>query len=138
MLAHYRRRRFNSRSREGSDVASNLKLDARVRFNSRSREGSDHYSADDLDALRRFNSRSREGSDITAIFINRERVGFNSRSREGSDFRACFHGLGERLVSIRAPARGATRPGSTRLVHTWPFQFARPRGERRPPIFPTR
>ena len=70
------RQRFNSRSREGSDLSVVITLFHVCSFNSRSREGSDlleqyagspqevfqfalprgerHYSADDLDALRQF------------------------------------------------------------------------------------
>ena len=77
------------------------------RFNSRSREGSD-LRADCLAPPRRsFNSRSREGSDSYAARGRCSSCGFNSRSREGSDKR-CDPPPRRAYVSIRAPARGAT------------------------------
>ena len=54
-----------------------------------------------------FNPRSREGSDCFFLAFRRQRNHFNPRSREGSD---CTYGTYRRLqmISIRAPARGAT------------------------------
>ena len=99
--------RFNSRSREGSDIGNasylsssstfqfalprgerrrcNVPLPAWKSFNSRSREGSDGVrgSAGRTDC--RFNSRSREGSDARRDARASGNGGFNSRSREGSD-----------------------------------------------------
>ena len=76
----------------------------------------------------RFNSRSREGSDDHRYFPPGNGFGFNSRSREGSD-RPPAVGQAHPHVSIRAPARGATRRMGRRAA--WArFQFALPRGER--------
>ena len=56
-----------------------------------------------------FNPRSREGSDTaledSAIDIN----GFNPRSREGSDKTTLVARKGGEMVSIHAPAKGATQ-----------------------------
>ena len=57
----------------------------------------------------RFNSRSREGSDLHNGLDWRSWRGFNSRSREGSDIATVALGLHLLAVSIRAPARGATK-----------------------------
>ena len=99
---------FNSRSREGSDFRLLGRVAAVAGFNSRSREGSD--GANDLAQVINgsFNSRSREGSDFPKIKFSSLFPRFNSRSREGSDqsikkFTVLV------TVSIRAPARGATR-----------------------------
>ena len=78
-----------------------------IRFNSRSREGSDVAIArlewrDDS-----FNSRSREGSDVEVLAKLHSQDSFNSRSREGSDVVSKFRRVNTR-VSIHAPARGAT------------------------------
>ena len=56
-----------------------------------------------------FNPRSREGSDTarnarTCIFPH-----FNPRSREGRDYRKGVHKMETLLISIHAPAKGATR-----------------------------
>ena len=112
--------------------------------------GSDPDSAHRSCFFPSFNSRSRVGSDAQQSEDARSKQGFNSRSRVGSD-------LCERLeeesviVSIRAPAWGATRRrcrlssrsgsfnsrsrvGSDAVKLLPPsassFQFALPRGER--------
>ena len=56
---------------------------------------------------RGFNSRSREGSDGWLFAARGAARGFNSRSREGSD-RLRDTRVHREVVSIRAPARGAT------------------------------
>ena len=102
---------FNSRSREGSDVATSRTSFVISGFNSRSREGSDAKFLIATVNTCGFNSRSREGSDkerdgqlmelvqfqftlprgerlpISASQSDR-RTGFNSRSREGSDHKS--------------------------------------------------
>ncbi len=56
-------------------------------------------------------------------------IGFNSRSREGSDY-FNQNQLWQEIVSIHAPARGATySPNDTRGTIA-KFQFTLPRGER--------
>ena len=77
----------------------------------------------------RFNSRSREGSDYGTHGRRRLPARFNSRSREGSDQRK-LREIEGKLVSIRAPARGATTT-SCSACFCARFQFALPRGERR-------
>ena len=121
---------FNPRSREGSDMTYNNTTLFNARFNPRSREGSDcavvpcglcqlvsiHAPAkgatlaylQSLSLCFRFNPRSREGSDFSSAFlIFLVILCFNPRSREGSDefHRDLFSAL---LVSIHAPAKGAT------------------------------
>ncbi len=78
-----------------------------MHFNPRSREGSDLLRDTSSYSEGYFNPRSREGSDeqflIAFLFVTY----FNPRSREGSD---CLfsHGRFTTMISIHAPARGAT------------------------------
>ena len=76
-----------------------------------------------------FNSRSREGSDYAFVQIFDSQFCFNSRSREGSDVvlgSLVSEGL---IVSIHAPARGAT-VWILIIAQFLTFQFTLPRGER--------
>ncbi len=64
---------------------------------------------------RNFNPRSREGSDGCHERFNICHNNFNPRSREGSDTGCMFCGYGCHLISIHAPARGATRQAAEAL-----------------------
>ena len=98
-----------------------------------------------------FNPRSREGSDRTAFLKDCTKYDFNPRSREGSDWMWSIV-MVVYIISIRAPARGATirqslhpysfpisirAPARGATLHTYGpdsvhrFQSALPRGERR-------
>ena len=102
----------------------------RVRdFNPRSREGSDGKQCGYRKTSADFNPRSREGSDSSDCHCISFPCNFNPRSREGSDdgqLKTTFR----RIISIHAPARGATR----KRVWLWRggriFQSTLPRGER--------
>ena len=100
-------RHFNPRSREGSDKNKKRYPAVCYYFNPRSREGSDKR----LNACARygvnFNPRSREGSDSCRRRPQSSNRYFNPRSREGSD-PLTFSLVPVILISIRAPARGAT------------------------------
>ena len=76
-----------------------------------------------------FNPRSRAGSDaiISTIVSTGER--FNPRSRAGSD-PGILGAHAHLIVSIHAPARGATRIEPTNSIAN-KFQSTLPRGERR-------
>ena len=76
-----------------------------------------------------FNSRSRVGSDGGSPRTLRLPLSFNSRSRVGSDVLVA-NAKQRDLVSIHAPAWGATDSRAFRAVHLL-FQFTLPRGERR-------
>ena len=103
-------------------------------FNPRSREGSDQCFGFNLQS---FNPRSREGSDTGCTART---LCFNPRSREGSDLAPtrCLKGSDTAsteppaLVSIHAPARGATSGKYQQpfVRTTRPFQSTLPRGER--------
>ncbi len=60
------------------------------------------------DGMTGFNSRAREGRDRRYVVVVAATAGFNSRAREGRDVNALgVESFG--IVSIHAPARGATR-----------------------------
>ena len=144
---------FNPRSREGSDSNDMPDGEIMLNFNPRSREGSDVVGfLQPLISIRisirapargatlncnydtvndRFQSALPRGERLdcnSEIYILYD---FNPRSREGSDPKNMPKSRSV-LISIRAPARGATgtaivtRPRSSAI-----FQSALPRGERR-------
>ena len=77
-----------------------------------------------------FNPRSREGSDGLLIDPDEYLINFNPRSREGSDFCGYFSSIQDEVISIHAPARGATQMVYNRIRNQI-FQSTLPRGERR-------
>ncbi len=99
---------FNPRSREGSDVVWYGFRKWRKRFQStlprRERRG---LHCKWLLTFSDFNPRSREGSDMPRTFTVCSSTDFNPRSREGSD-QYPFGGSFFKLISIHAPAKGAT------------------------------
>ncbi len=121
---------FNPRSREGSDVPLFADSVMLPYFNPRSREGSDENPFYFARNFCYFNPRSREGSDVRKTVFSksstlfqstlprRERpkrfsvalakLDFNPRSREGSDARSTLQCNLFILISIHAPAKGAT------------------------------
>ena len=125
-------RRFNPRAREGRDDKRGL----RQFF---PREVSIHAPARGATCVRlhltlhvrRFNPRAREGRDsldIQNIIVERS---FNPRAREGRDYSRDIESLGKRVVSIHAPARGATKFSRSLTLRLYKFQSTRPRGARR-------
>ena len=123
---------FNPRSREGSDIedfevkvnsipisihapargattAHKLVISCSGYFNPRSREGSDRHRRRWRRRIwRNFNPRSREGSDQNYLLRLMQDKDFNPRSREGSDPWNVYPVLVGFVISIHAPARGAT------------------------------
>ena len=75
-----------------------------------------------------FNPRSREGSDILGKSSMSNISNFNPRSREGSDFDN-DSSLQKYLISIHAPAKGATQKGFFCIIFHR-FQSTLPRRER--------
>ena len=98
-------------------------------FNPRSREGSDFGQAFPFVPLVYFNPRSREGSDFSKSQPLTCNPYFNPRSREGSDNTRAKHTRKE-LISIHAPAKGATRMIMCVSIVV-EFQSTLPRRERR-------
>ena len=77
-------------------------------FNPRSREGSDQIFHTLCGFCGNFNPRSREGSDCMCRIRRFYLVHFNPRSREGSDLSLPEETTTTHIISIHAPARGAT------------------------------
>ena len=165
---------FNPRSREGSDADVNTAISQVENISIRApARGATTASGSDTSSVFDFNPRSREGSDAAGYRGVHRAADFNPRSREGSDVVQIIHlskwhifqsalPRGERhvrqildgtltIISIRAPARGATKfrqqfhqwesisirapaRGATRtipkLCSKSIFQSALPRGER--------
>ena len=67
-----------------------------------------------------FNPRAREGRDSIGMAHPRRRVGFNPRAREGRD-RIEAEDYIAHLVSIHAPAKGATLLAPRRGRHVYSF-----------------
>ena len=78
-------------------------------FNPRSRVGSDRPAGAGIGDGEYFNPRSRVGSDIPHLSGRRRNQDFNPRSRVGSDPTNLYNKAVEYLISIHAPAWGATR-----------------------------
>ena len=103
---------FNPRSREGSDNTDAAKEAAEEYFNPRSREGSDEHYQNRRRSRRNFNPRSREGSDIlTSVAGIPEVISIRAPAR-GATFRR-YIAADSCMISIRAPARGATSSAGT-------------------------
>ena len=123
-----RRRYFNPRSREGSDpreelIASRCIISIHAPAKGPISAGADTAASLFQSTLPRrerqhfphgwtrhlnFNPRSREGSDPTLFpFFYFCFPYFNPRSREGSD-QSCKHITASGIISIHAPAKGAT------------------------------
>ena len=144
---------FNPRTREGCDTRR-METATRLRacFNPRTREGCDERFAFCALAKFSFNPRTREGCDTAVSAHGACQVRFNPRTREGCDAVAAgsallplqfqsTHPRGVRprgyanplsftVVSIHAPARGAT----CTMCRIWKlcpsFQSTHPRGVR--------
>src|SRR5690554_4302622 len=105
-LAVFTVSRFNPRAREGRDGRLQIRNITAKGFNPRAREGRDRGLSAPCGRTECFNPRAREGRDI-------EKLRF----------------LFLTLVSIHAPARGATFCGSL-IFSRCAFQSTRPRGAR--------
>ena len=110
-------RSFNSRSRMGSDSQLWVTRSARDRFNSRSRMGSDERSNPRNPERHRFNSRSRMGSDNSATVYSFSVLWFQFALPHGERLTALHGRCVDSMVSIRAPAWGATSPHRAIAVH---------------------
>ncbi len=77
------------------------------RFNPRAAWGATLATLETLTGKDKFNPRARVGRDSRSCPAM-SRSGFNPRARVGRDRRPSSAALGQRLVSIHAPAWGAT------------------------------
>ena len=122
---------FNPRSRKGSDASKMDDLTDAIRFQSTLPQGERHViRVDDVTSkpisihapargatnksiwsckpIEYFNPRSRKGSDLELFYNKTTLDDFNPRSRKGSDDIASSYPYAMVIISIHAPARGAT------------------------------
>ena len=128
-----RRRRtrcFNPRARTGRDRGRSLGAGVmdRVSIHAPAR-GATPGGSSGFPTRRSFNPRARTGRDGSWVPATRRRSGFNPRARTGRDATVPNRQRPD-LVSIHAPARGATSHES-RKMRPGMFQSTRPHGARR-------
>ena len=97
-------------------------------FQSTRPRGARRASCHDTPSMTRFNPRAREGRDKLPSMPYCKRSRFNPRAREGRD-NILHQREHHKLVSIHAPARGATSRMACRR-NFCSFQSTRPRGAR--------
>ena len=100
---------FNPRSREGSDQNLRWKISAATEISIHApARGATYPSPLSKMVYNHFNPRSREGSDYDPLMVLTAVTNFNPRSREGSDICSTHCQQDSYIISIHAPARGAT------------------------------
>ena len=109
---------FNPRPRTGGDPTAAPHSTRSGCFNPRPRTGGDHSRRERCADVSRFNPRPRTGGDFRFIEAHHHPISFNPRPRTGGDGWARRHVRRCREVSIRAPARGATRRTINRGAET--------------------
>ena len=121
---------FNPRSREGSDQNLRWKISAATEISIHApARGATYPSPLSKMVYNHFNPRSREGSDYDPLMVLTAVTNFNPRSREGSDICSTHCQQDSYIISIHAPARGATL-SAVRHTEKIGFQSTLPRGER--------
>ena len=99
---------FNPRSREGSDKDVN-RLETLITISIHAPAKGATFTGSPLNVLSTdFNPRSREGSDCQRLVRRSKQKNFNPRSREGSDGSGDDAHATLDIISIHAPAKGAT------------------------------
>src|SRR5690606_34214189 len=101
-------RRFNPRSRVGSDVNKNILRDVICCFNPRSRVGSDEMVTPLPCLVRSFNPRSRVGSDMLPMYLTKEEAEVSIHAPAWGATEDHLDYWAHLVVSIHAPAWGAT------------------------------
>ena len=119
---------FNPRPRTGGDPLMILGSRLTDEFQSAPPHGGRHQARLRQATTARFNPRPRTGGDYQFTARRRLRLSFNPRPRTGGDTRDQRDPTPQ-LVSIRAPARGATTAGRT-TRRPGAFQSAPPHGGR--------
>ena len=99
-------------------------------FNPRPRAGGDAEACGHPCSVSRFNPRPRAGGDLACHGDAVSSRSFNPRPRAGGDPEHRASIIAMTVVSIHAPARGATRDGHRMRVIPSPFQSTPPRGGR--------
>ena len=126
-MRNFGRLHFNSRPREGGDhKVCILYQDQKISIRAPARGATDLLMV--CDKMYLFQFAPPRGGRHIRVLRSSCRLYFNSRPREGGDFSAFLH-IELHGISIRAPARGATRRSNS--LKPWKqFQFAPPRGGR--------
>ena len=127
MLLH--RSCFNPRPRAGGDDQTARLYGEIISFNPRPRAGGDVRLSMILTFDFSFNPRPRAGGDSAAGVNTIGVIGFNPRPRAGGDLAFLVPSELSGVVSIHAPARGATRYVDHRITSSR-FQSTPPRGGR--------
>ncbi len=107
----------------------------KTNFNPRSRKGSDADQRGGVVTNETFQSTLPQGerhSCPLSVYIPSY---FNPRSRKGSDIQQSAQSTLDKIISIHAPARGATRFSSAISIFASKFQSTLPQGERPPNVF---
>ena len=114
---------------KGATLLSGVAITTFCDFNPRSREGSDWLSGCDTTSCANFNPRSREGSDVLPGFPVHLSllISIHAPAKGATVLRK--KGWIHILISIHAPAKGATR-WQKQLQLTHKFQSTLPRRER--------
>ena len=123
------RRRFNPRAREGRDCHAPRFCCSGTRFNPRAREGRDEAGRRDIHACQMFQSTRPRGArqESQCIRFSVFLVSIHAPARGAT--RDVLRHAPVMRVSIHAPARGAT-PRAALLLFRNAFQSTRPRGAR--------
>ena len=100
------------------------------RFNSRARMGRDDNKMVRYDKVYMFQFTRPHGARLSAASPAASAASFNSRARMGRDY-LYTDAPAPYIVSIHAPAWGATTSESDPGFFSWKFQFTRPHGARR-------
>ena len=120
---------FNPRSREGSDRGAPVICWQKSLFQSTLPRGERQLLLQSAERLQDFNPRSREGSDKLINFSTMIRViSIHAPARGATNIPKEFKGY--TVISIHAPARGATYFIMSAIFSLSIFQSTLPRGER--------
>ena len=122
--------RFNPRARGGRDGSALPAEPGRAGFNPRARGGRDAQELRVLVRAEKFQSTRPRGARLSLSRYPHTDLCFNPRARGGRDVLVVHHSKPFTVVSIHAPAGGATSAGMITTSILLMFQSTRPRGAR--------
>ena len=125
---------FNPRTRVGCDDCSTAALSSSVYFNPRTRVGCDTLAEDGYYTLSDFNPRTRVGCDLQLVrnVEHEPLISIHAPAWGATTF--SWRYSASCMISIHAPAWGATGKYSMQLTLAFSFQSTHPRGVRRHPV----
>ena len=132
MIHHIRQRLkcFNPRARMGRDSGCFPSCSPKIKFQSTRPHGARLMLKAQIITLIRFNPRARMGRDTIDHEDLTEPISFNPRARMGRDNIKLGENIMAQVVSIHAPAWGATKSKMKSII-MFMFQSTRPHGARR-------